>query len=83
MKRAMSNYPVGATWEATSEEGKSRRIWLEKRSENLEMWMWATFSSDGSVNKQDWNPSYNLCREEIPIWNTKSSCKRLVFKRVK
>ena len=39
MRRTMSDYPVGSTWEAINDEGSCGKIWLEKRSENIEMWM--------------------------------------------
>lgn len=80
-KHPLTRIPVGATWEAKTDTGKIGRIWLEQRTEYLEMWRWCTFWSDGDVNKQDWNPTYKLCREEIPLWNKGN--KKLRFRRVK
>ena len=80
-RHTISDYPVGATWEAKSESGKIGRIWLERRSRYTEMWMWSDSYSDNGGGTTDWNPSYYMCRNEIPIWN--KSGKKLIFKRIK
>ena len=78
----MTDYPIGATWWAISDNGKRGKIYLAQRGENVEMWCWATFYSDGTVDKNDWNPTYRLCRQEIPLWNNVSK-KPLKFKKEK
>ncbi len=77
----ISDYPVGATWIAKTDQGRIGTIELRNRGMCVEMWVWTTFYSDGSVNKSDWNPSYRLCRAEIPMWNTDG--KRVRFRREK
>lgn len=82
-KSNLSNYPIGAKWRATAENGKIGNIWLAKRDDGFEMWMYSVCFSDGSSRTEDgdWASSYSACRNLIPIWN--KSGKRLVFKRIK
>ena len=64
--------PVGAMWEGTEKEAPHRtaNIWLQERSEfGHEMWRWSCAYPDGShsAHWSDWNPSYRLCKNELPI----------------
>jgi hypothetical protein len=80
--RGISKYPVGATWEAVGSRGNHGRIWLESRSDCMEVWRWSVYyKSSPDKSHGDWNPSYELCRKEIPIWGTRE--KPLRFKRIK
>lgn len=58
--------PVDATWEAIDSQGSIGRVWLNRRDEGLEMWMYSRRYSDGSGLEQDWAPSHrkavDLCR---------------------
>lgn len=81
MRRGMTDYPVGAMWIAETDNDRIGKIWLERRSEYLEMWMWSVYYTDNSGYKSDWNPSYRLCKKEIPLWNNNK--KPIRFKRIK
>ena len=69
----MSKYPVGAMWRGVEKNPPHRiaRIWLNRRSDDTgyEMWMWDCSYDDGSrpVHWSDWNPSYRMCKNELPI----------------
>jgi hypothetical protein len=75
----MSQYPVGATWEARV-NGKIAKIRLHQRNRAFEMWMWSVIYEDGSGYRNDWSTSYRSCREEIPIYDGN---KVIRFKRIK
>lgn len=81
--RKSSKYPVGATWKASNDRGQTGTIWLAKKENYIEIWCYSVNYSDGSsrLGDSDWNPSYSMCREYIPIWN--KSGKPLRFKRIK
>lgn len=55
MRRAKTNYPVGATWEAKTEQGVVR-VWLEKRDRMLEVWMFYA-KANGYHHVRDWTTS--------------------------
>jgi hypothetical protein len=78
-----SKYPKDATWQATNDKGQIGTIWLEKKSQYMDMWYYSVHYSDGSsrLGDMDWCPSYSLCRDQIPIWNKNG--KKLRFKRIK
>ena len=82
--KRVSDCPVGATWKATSEDGRIGTIWLSKRDGVFELWICSVCFSDGSsrFGDTDWSTSYASCRKIIPIWNYRNG-KRLVFKRIK
>jgi hypothetical protein len=68
----MSKHPVGATWKGVEKEtGKIACIWLERRNDLLgfEMWYWECVFPDGSrpAHWQDWNTSYRMCKDALPI----------------
>lgn len=83
MRHKPSNYPVGATWEAKNNKGQTGRIELREKSKFMDTWYWSVWYQDGngSGSETDWNPSYQMCREEIPLWNSDGSPIR--FKRIK
>jgi len=82
MTYGITNYPVGATWQAVSDTGMVGKIWLERRDQGIEMWMWCVYwELDDSGYKSDWCTSYRMCKKEIPLWN--HNYKPLRFKRVK
>jgi hypothetical protein len=65
----MTNYPIGATWKAIADNGKVGEIRLISRGNYIERWDWIVRYSDGTIDRTDWNPSYRMCREEIPLYN--------------
>jgi hypothetical protein len=76
----MSNCPIGACWEAIADTGEHGKIWLDRRLGDLEVWRWSTGYGHGGINS-DWNLSYRMCREEIPLWNKNG--KSVIFRKVK
>lgn len=60
-KKAMSKYPVGATWEC-EHKGKIWNIWLKERSPAFEIWMFSERYLDGSGYRSDWTTSYQSAR---------------------
>jgi hypothetical protein len=78
--RKISKYPVGAKWMGKSKGGKFGYIWLAKKDKYSEMWYWKVCYSDSSCGECDWNLTYAMCREEIPLWNSDGS--RIRFKRI-
>lgn len=81
MRHKMTEFPIGAMWEADTDNGRIGKIWLEKRGENIEMWIWAVHYIDNSGYRSDWCPSYRMCKNEIPLWNRNG--KPIIFRRVK
>ena len=78
----MTNYPIGATWRAVTDTGKVGEIRLSNRGSCVERWDWSVRYADGSVYMTEWNPTYRMCREEIPLYNSLTRTK-LIFRRIK
>jgi len=78
----MTNYPIGATWQAKADNGKVGEIRLSSRGDYIEKWDWIVRLVDGTIYATDWNPSYKLCREEIPLYNSLHRNK-IRFRRIK
>jgi hypothetical protein len=61
--------PVGATWEGKSGNGHVGRVTLERRDDNLEVWLYYFGYSDEKVAYKDWAPSRRkavaLCQLEF------------------
>jgi hypothetical protein len=81
-----TDYPVGATWEAKNEQG-SLRIWLSERLQNIEVWRWQYYHSDGTPGRAgwqdgDWETSYRKCQETCAYRLVQNS-KVPRFKRIK
>jgi hypothetical protein len=75
----VSDYPIGATWEAVDKTGKKGTIWLDERRGKFEIWRWSWTYADGSApfSASDWAVSYKSARYAIPLK------KGARFKRVK
>ena len=58
----MSQYPVGATWEATDSTGTVGKVWLRERNGNFEHWRYSVGS------KEDWCPSRTTAVELCNLW---------------
>jgi len=66
----MSDYPVGATWQAVDRLGKTVRILLEHRNQKgYEVWLFTKIHADGSKATNRFGvsrftvPSYYLARK--------------------
>lgn len=80
MRRAKSDFPVGATREAENHKGKIH-IWLQER-DTIEVWRWSFVYSDGSGYEGDWATSYHGCHQEC-AWRLHINGKVPRFKRIK
>lgn len=82
----MNKYPIGATWEASNEKGRIC-IWLDSRSEFMEVWRWSFEYSDGSRGAGwdfgDWSTSYRGCLKQCSFKLVQKDGKVPRMKRIK